>query len=163
MKNDFFVERSVCPICGSKDAICILSIPFDSDVMITYLKSFYNKQGGIRDFSIFNSVSYELMQCGCCSLIYQKFIPDDNLMYKLYEEFIDPEIKKREVFGGKVNLSNHNRLLSKEIEYLIKKVPEKKEPIKFLDYGMGWGLLCKVAISYKCDTYGTELSTSKIE
>lgn len=161
--SKYFSERITCPICNKSDFISIYSLAYKSEEMLTYLKEFYGKQGGVKDFSVFNNVNYELMQCSYCDLIFQKFVPNDNLMFLLYEEFINPEIKKLELTTGERYQLEYFQRISAEIEYLLKMIKQPPVKIKFLDYGMGWGLLCNMAKAFGCDTYGTELSPSRIE
>lgn len=163
MTSENFIERTSCPICNQIKFESLYSIDYNSDEMIAYLKSFYGKQGGIKDYTVFKFVSFELNHCNECKLIFQKFIPNNNLMYKLYEEFINPEIKKQEIITGERYSLMYFQKLSREIEFLTALFTKNTNKIKFLDYGMGWGLLCKMAKAYSCETYGTELSASRVE
>lgn len=158
-----FIERKECPVCKQNDGSKIFSLPYESIEMQNYIKQFYLSQGDIKDFSVFKDVEYELIHCENCDLIYQKFIPDNDLMFKLYEEYISPEIKKQEIFNGGRYKIDYFQNLSSEIEFLIKKSKIEPVKIKFLDFGMGWGFLCNMAMAYGCDAYGTELSPNRIE
>jgi len=56
----------------------------------TYLINHYSPQGGIGSVD-FGEVDFVLDECESCGLVYQRMIPVDSLMKKLYEEWIDPE------------------------------------------------------------------------
>lgn len=158
-----FIERHKCPVCENPKGEILFSLSYSSEQMVNYLKAFYEPQGGIKDFSIFNNVQYELIHCNVCGLIYQTNIPDEKLSYKLYEEYINPESKKEELNeGGRYQLS-YFRNYSAEIEFMLRKANKPPVCITFLDFGMGWGMLCSMALGYGCITYGTELSPSRIE
>ena len=163
MNQDYFIVREGCPVCKKSNLEKLCRIPYSSNEMVLYLKSFYDPQGGIKDFTIFNNVYFELVHCKTCDLIFQKNIPSHILMRLLYEEFIDSEVKKDEIKNSKRYDLNYYKKISTEIDFLVQMTKLNPAKIKFLDYGMGWGLLGNMAKAYGCDAYGTELSQSKKE
>jgi 2-polyprenyl-3-methyl-5-hydroxy-6-metoxy-1,4-benzoquinol methylase len=163
MYNGYFIERKICPVCKKNDSERLYKIPYVSDEMLHYLRSFYDPQGGIKDLTIFNDVNYELLHCHNCDLIFQKNIPSDKLMMLLYEEYIDPGIKRNEIKNSNKYSLDYFKGNAAEIECLIEKSKLPPADIKFLDYGMGWGLFGNMAKAYGCDVYGTELSQSRKE
>jgi 2-polyprenyl-3-methyl-5-hydroxy-6-metoxy-1,4-benzoquinol methylase len=163
INKETFKEREICPLCYGNSMKNIYSLSYESKAMKKYLDAFYGNQGGIRDYSVFKDVVYDLRHCIGCNLLFQKFIPSDQLMFRLYEEYIDPEIKKKEIeTGGRYQLPYFQNI-SREIEFLLEiKKNQSPATIKFLDYGMGWGKLSLMSKAYGCDSYGTELSPSRI-
>ena len=55
-----------------------------------YLKDFYAPIGGVEPEYLEGS-SYVLCECDVCRLIFQRDIPNEALMDRLYERWIDPE------------------------------------------------------------------------
>ena len=82
-------------------------------------------------------------------------------MKKLYEQWIDPQ----KVFFRWVQ--NHSIdyyfRLAEEVMMLIAYFDSIPTQLKLLDFGMGWGHWCQMALAFGCDAYGTELSESRIE
>lgn len=108
-----------------------------------------------------DGAKYTLNECNSCGLIYQKEIPNDELMYILYEKWVDPKT----VFDQHAKTADlsYYSYYAQEVMQLIaffKKVPSE---LKFYDFGMGWGNWARMAKAFGCDSYGTELSPSRIE
>ncbi|MDX1718646.1 MAG: class I SAM-dependent methyltransferase [Salegentibacter mishustinae] len=155
----YFDKRSACPICHAKSFKSIYSIPYNSKAISRYLSQFYQPQGKI-EFEFLNGVNYTLLKCEICKGIFQQYIPNDTLMYKLYEDWISPDIA----------LKNHKIIQKKlfstyyeEITKIQNGFYKNENEIKVLDYGMGWGTWAFIAQSYGWDTYGLELSPSRIK
>jgi 2-polyprenyl-3-methyl-5-hydroxy-6-metoxy-1,4-benzoquinol methylase len=125
--------------------------------MLDYLNGFYKPQGGI-EIEDLNGWHYILCECKNCQLIFQKEILNDELMEKLYEQWLDPQ-------QSLMNTSNHDPRhyfnLAEEIIQVIKYFELKPSELNFIDFGMGWGEWCKMAKALGCNVYGVELSTSR--
>ncbi len=111
------------------------------------------------EFEYLRDVSYRLCECENCSLIFQRDVPNDALMERLYEHWIDP---------GKA-LTRHNResigyylSLEQELIKIIAYIRKDPSDLCFLDFGMGWGDWAIKAKKIGCDSYGTELSEERI-
>lgn len=160
MKENFFDTRQICPTCESKHTEEIYRAKFTEPPISTYLDNFYNPQGGV-EFSYLEGESYILNKCNDCTLVYQKSIPNDFLMKKLYEEWIDPELVHNH---RENNLKvNHHSILAREIEMVIKYFNRPTKELEFFDFGSGWGDWCRLAKGYGCSAVGTELSQSRID
>ncbi len=156
---NFFHKRSVCPICHSIHFKIIYSIPYSSDDIKDYLFEFYQSQGNI-EFKYLNGVDYIILQCNICDGIFQQYIPNDKLMYKLYEEWISPDIA---FHNHKIIQKELIRKYSQEITTIQNGFYKNKSEIKVLDYGMGWGTWACIAQQLGWDSYGLELSPSRIK
>jgi SAM-dependent methyltransferase len=128
--------------------------------MREYLVSFYSQQGGV-EFEYLEDQDYILMECGNCGLIYQRDIPNDYLMQKLYEEWIDPQ-KCFDLYERSRGIQYFDQI-SSEIVKIVKILGRPPMDLKFLDYGMGWGHWCRIAQSFGCTAHGTEISRAQID
>ena len=63
---------------------------YDKPPIKDYLEDFYSPQGMV-EFEYLEGASYVLCECNVCGLIFQRDIPNDSLMERLYERWIDPE------------------------------------------------------------------------
>ena len=102
MSENYFITRTECPACKSRSISEIYSLPYSDKRIKDYLLNFYNAQGTI-ELDYLADASYTLNECQECELIFQKEIPGDKLMFKLYEEWIDPDIALQRSFDHDVN------------------------------------------------------------
>lgn len=155
----YFVSRNQCPSCLSKNIQSIYRKKFTQDPIKEYLEDFYNSQGFI-ELEYLEDVDYELMECKDCTLVYQKYIPNDFLMTKLYNEWISPEVIESEIER------NHSlafyKSLSSQIYKICKTLNKKPSEMKVLDFGMGWGSWCKMASAFGIEAFGVEISEERI-
>ena len=136
-------------------------------------------QGSI-DYSLIEEATFEAVECGHCSLIYQKYIPDDFLLNQIYEKWIDPVYaKKRHILRKKIKQLDSNLqkrikekgfLLGKynldsRIKYEVNVAIDfpKSAQLSFLDFGMGWADFLIQAKKAGVSCYGSELSNERIE
>lgn len=160
MKNKYFEIREACPACESKSNKELYRAKYIEPPISTYLNDFYNPQGGV-EFNYLEGEIFILNECTECGLVYQKDIPNDFLMIKLYEEWINPEI----ILSNRIKQHGINSLskLAREIEMVINHFNLPTSELKFLDFGSGWGDWCNLAKGYGCKALGTELSQSRID
>jgi SAM-dependent methyltransferase len=158
MIESYFVVRDACPSCTSIDYNVIYSSLFLQSPLKEFITNYYSKHGTI-EIEYLKDASYTLEECKNCGLIYQKEVPNNILMAKIYEEWINPEInieyhKKNDPFDHFIDYAH-------EIMRIITRLNRIPSSIKVLDYGMGlakWALLAK---AFGCDVYGTEISQGK--
>lgn len=160
MAETYFVKRDVCPGCTSADSKVVYTCGFLQSPIKEYLESFYFSQGGI-DFEYLKDGEFILNECSHCGLIYQKEIPNDILMKELYEKWTRSQTTE-EPGAQKETLYNAS-LRAQEIMMMIAYLSAGSSPLKFFDFGMGWGKWCLMAKAFGCDVYGTDLSMPKIE
>jgi len=160
MSKTYFVKREFCPGCKSREYKTVYSCGFTESPIKKYLESFYSPQGQI-ELEYLKGAEYILDECHNCGMIYQKEIPNDFLMNKLYEEWINSQ----EVFDQYEQSHNLDYYsgYAREIMMLIKYFNTVPNQLKFFDFGMGWGNWCQMAKAFGCDFYGTELSEARIE
>lgn len=160
MSESYFVLREDCPACGSANKKELYYTRFTEPPIRTYLVDFYSPQGGV-EFDYLKDAHFILDECTECGLVYQRLIPNDFLMNKLYEEWIDPA----QVFDSKdkSRAVGYYVELARQIETIIRFFSVPPNELKLLDFGMGWGEWCRMAIAYGCTAFGTELSQSRVE
>jgi hypothetical protein len=158
--NEYFTPRNECPCCGSWDGNELCRTPYCTDPLREYLASFYSQQGGV-EFEYLRHQDYVLLECVDCGLIYQHEIPNDFLMRKLYEEWIDPQ-KCFELFERSRGIEYFAKL-SSEIVGIAARFDRPPMELRFLDYSMGWGHWCRIAQSFGCTVHGTEFSQARID
>lgn len=157
----FFVERHHCPACESKEHTTIYSCSFLQPPIQSYVESFYGSQGIVIDFEYLKEAMYTLEKCFKCGLVYQKEIPNDFLMQKLYGEWLS--IKKDS--NQQVEEIALDSLIDyfREMMIFLRYFDTDPRKLNFLDVGMGWGRWCLIAKAFGVNTYGIELSKPKIE
>jgi SAM-dependent methyltransferase len=94
-------------------------------------------------------------------LVYQSEIPGPALSLKLYEEWIDPQ-KAFEVYEAPRDLA-YFLALADEIANLIQHFNVAPAGLRALDFGMGWGFWCRMAMGLGCEAYGVEISPTRIK
>ena len=103
---------------------------------------------------------YVLCECRVCRLIFQQDIPNDALMKRLYEKWIDPRAIRR--LRREESLAYYSRWCQ-EIMQVIAFLTDKPASLRVLDFGMGWGEWTLMAKAFGCESFGTELSAERLE
>jgi 2-polyprenyl-3-methyl-5-hydroxy-6-metoxy-1,4-benzoquinol methylase len=158
MPIEHFRSREACPGCGSPRRRTLYAQPYDQPPISDYLRSFYKRLGDDA-FTLLAGVSFTLDQCQDCSLIFQVEIPDNFLLKKLYEEWIDPH----QGTTHHVKSFDFTRQYLQETMLFVKLLDKPAPEIRALDFGMGWGHWCKVVQGFGCQVWGYELSQPQIE
>ncbi|MDY7076052.1 MAG: class I SAM-dependent methyltransferase [Chloroflexota bacterium] len=158
--NENFSLRDSCPCCESRSCTTLCRVGFTESPIREHLDSFYSPIGGV-EFEYLAGSDYVLNECRNCGLIYQQEIPNESLMFKLYEQWIDPE----RVFERYTNRHSARYFVwvTKEIATAIEYLDMMPNQVKFLDFALGWGNWCLIAKGFGCDVYGTELSQVRID
>lgn len=158
-KNTYFNKRSCCPVCNTKENALVYSIPYSDKKIQHYLNEFYNPQGFI-ELEYLSENNYTLLKCQSCDLIYQQEVPNDLLLDKLYESWIDPNLAydRNQNLGTEYRLNRFNEIV-RVVDFF--NIPPTK--LHFLDFGMGWGSYCLQLKSLDINAYGAELSQKRVE
>lgn len=155
-----FRVRESCPACGSKDLRTVYSCSFTNPPMREFLTGFYSRQGRI-DFEFLEGAEFILERCVDCTVVFQRLVPDDFLAAKLYDEWIDPG----QSFSRNVSKRSLERYLQPayEVAMLVAHFGRPPAELTMLDFGMGWGIFCRMAKAFGCEAYGLEISASRVE
>jgi 2-polyprenyl-3-methyl-5-hydroxy-6-metoxy-1,4-benzoquinol methylase len=154
----WFEKRKDCPACASGRFREIYKSRYDESPVKENILDFYLPQGMV-EIEYLKDASYRLCECENCGLIFQGDFPNDALMERLYEHWIDPG--KALTRHQKESIGYH-LLLEQEINKIIAYIRKDPSDLCFLDFGMGWGDWAIKAKRIGCDSYGTELSEERI-
>jgi hypothetical protein len=150
-----FNIREHCPCCHSTKYRTLYSESFTEDSIKKYLDTHY--QGRVS-FD-FDGYLYELAQCQNCTLVYQIYVPKDQLLAEIYDVWI-PKNSREQLL--RTYYLEYYRYLSEQIQFIIQHFNLPPHEIKVLDFGFGWAEWAKMAMGYGCDVAGSELSQERI-
>ena len=148
------IERTNCPVCSYQKYKLLYKVSYSDNKLLKFLEEYY--QNKLPTNLLINS-EYQLAECNNCKLIFQKFIPDNEFSYELYENIISSE----ESLKKKLESKNLNLKYDNEIK-LIKNIFKKKK-IKILEFGAGWGFWAARAIESDLNVDVFELSNSRVQ
>jgi transcription elongation factor Elf1 len=151
------IERIACPVCGHQEFFEHYRSPYGRGPVADYLSKYYD---GRADLAMVDGGQYILLECRECSLIFQKFVPDDQLSAAIYGEWIDLESVRAN--KKKVNLSLR-AATAQDILQMLAYLQRPPNEVKVLDHGMGWGWWLLMARAFGCPVYGYEISPEQIE
>ena len=151
------IERKKCPYCKSINLKFLYRANYNTNIFKNFFVEYYNNKE-ILDILKFNV--YEISECIKCNGLFQKFIPDNNLSYYVYEKLIS----YKKSFNKKKNiaLTNYKEyLLDSEI---IKKLFKKENnQIKILEFGCGWGFWAKFMKELNFNVDAIEISDTRLD
>jgi hypothetical protein len=155
--NAAFVSRKTCPACGAGACVRIFARPYAEPRLRTALTAFYAQVGGL-DYSVLLDAEYALARCGDCGLVFQVHVPNDELLGRLYEEWISPELAFARFHR---DLPPHRYFeLAREVK-IAASLAEPDAPRVALDYGCGWGEWSRATQAFGYEAWGTELSSTR--
>jgi SAM-dependent methyltransferase len=153
-----FVGRVGCPVCGAQDVAGRYARGFDEEPVAAYLRSYYGKStaplaGG----------TYDLAECGRCSLIFQRQIGDEAFLVELYTNWLKGEGDPERDPTYRAELQDP--LASRDGHELISAAAYLGKPLgqlTTLDYGMGWALWARISLALGCRSYGSDLADNRM-
>ena len=151
-----FHQAPKCKICNQSGQ-SIYFQNYDSEILKFFFKSYYgeNKYENFKDK--LKEANYELLKCGECKFVWQKYMPNKNLSIDLYENIIDNDESLKK---SKLKYTNQKNSHYKEIKKIISNF--NKEKINVLDFGAGWGHWLMSGSNLPYNPYAFELSSNKI-
>jgi len=159
MSNAWFEERRECPACASHWLRTIYESQYDKRPVRDYLVDFYTPQGMV-EFEYLDGAMYVLRECHVCGLVFQRDVPNETLMERLYEHWIDPG-KAFSQQQRQASLGYYSEY-AEEVMQIIAYIGVASSSLRFLDFGMGWGRWALMAKAFGCASYGTELSLERV-
>lgn len=157
MNSEYWLLRENCPVCETESGKLLFSRGFFQPPIKQFLESFYS---GRVELEYLENASFELYKCSNCRLIWQRQIPNEYLMKKLYREWISPEESfEMHTMADVYHISNYVR----EIVSVILHSKTMPAEINVLDFGMGWGGWLFMAKAFGLSAYGTEINDDQIE
>lgn len=160
MSGASFHRRERCPACASDTLATLYESAYDRPPIQDYLKDFYSAIGGVET-EYLEGCLYVLCECAVCSLIFQRDIPNDMLMERLYERWIDPQkiFDKHEREDGLRYYSSH----AQELMQIMSVLGAMPASLRCFDFAMGWSRWAAMVRAFGCQSYGSELSATRIE
>lgn len=154
-----FVERVNCPACRSIATRPVFSSVFTKPPISTFIESHY----GISP-SVLGNAPYELMHCTRCGLFYQKWVGDMELLSELYGVWVnDYVIPSADPTYQQEFTRFHESRDAHEIIAAASFIGVPISRMRTLDYGMGWALWARIAKELGCDSFGSDLSPSRMD
>ncbi len=127
------------------------------DPIKKHLVALYEPQGMIEP-ELLKGGTTRIRECLDCGALYHDEVPDDFLMDRLYEHWIDPKLAL-EAHRAHVTVDTRMMFI-REIVLAINHLARGKA-LRALDFGMGWGDWCLMARAFGCDVVGSERSPSR--
>lgn len=155
-----FVKREACPGCTGERRTELFVCNMLDEPIRSHLVEQYRMVGSI-ELEYLEGGVYRLVECGDCGLAYHAEVPDDVLMARVYDHWIDPA---RAIAKQRAERDMDARLrFARELMLADRHLRHGDTPLSVLDYGMGWGAWCTMARAFGCDVHGLESSPLRIE
>jgi 2-polyprenyl-3-methyl-5-hydroxy-6-metoxy-1,4-benzoquinol methylase len=157
-KSYTFVERSRCPACRSSDAKALHRQPFLEAPVSTFIAEHY----GVNP-DVLAGATYELDECQDCTLIYQRWVGDADLLTELYGVWVhDHGLPSEEPI---YQLEIAHPLQSRDAHEIMTAAALLDVPLQqlaTLDYGMGWALWARISQKLGCQSFGSDIAQSRM-
>jgi SAM-dependent methyltransferase len=147
-----FVERPCCPVCDDAHFDVLRSLPFCAPEVWDFLASYY---GGRIERGELENALYEVRRCRSCAFLWQGYHLDAAGAQRLYEEWISAEESLAKKTRADVSLFDG---YAREVSSIARRLGRKPAELRVLDFGMGWGVWCRMAQAYGYDVAGFDLS-----
>lgn len=103
----------------------------------------------------------EYVECDHCTLIFQRYVAATELRDAMYDDSLSDAWAAFE--HDRPIVANAHALARNSSELLRVLVHLGRDPaeVSIYDFGMGWGVLGRIATAYGCRAYGTDISSAK--
>jgi len=151
------VDRPHCELCRSAQHKTLLRRPFTHPSIWPFLEEFYRGTLAAADFS---GLDFEVAKCSDCGFIWQVHAPDERTMAAYY----DAETLAEESLNKKrqADASLFARY-ARQVRAIAFLVPHRPSEVNVLDFGMGWGYWCRMAMAFGYNVTGFEVSPRRVE
>ncbi len=151
------LKRVCCPGCLGTLFNTLVDEPYDAPGIAKYLSKHYS---GRARLDFLYGQKYQLDRCKECGLVFQRFVPQHELLSEIYDIWI-PNSERDRLYDS--HTLNTYRYLAEQVQFMIWRLNMKPSAIKVLDFGLGWAEWAAMAKAFGCQVYGAELSTARIE
>jgi SAM-dependent methyltransferase len=155
----YFVPREACPVCEGVNAVALHCSSYVENPVRDFVESHYRDQG-VVNFSYLDGTDFVLCDCPDCGTLYQRNVPNDFLLGKIYNEMSSPKSVFQRAMRD-LTIAEFEAI-SGELTELFLRVAKPPRDIRFLDYGFGYGSWARVAVALGAHVYATEISPDKI-
>ena len=148
------IERKKCPACTSLTFREIYRESYNKGAIKEYC---IDKR---YDLDILKDFYYDLLECKDCGLLYQKYIPNKDLLDLIYNKWLRQK-KNIDIYDPSFNPYRKEKTLFciNEINRIIPLFNKPARKLKILDFGMGWASLGQIAKCMGMDVYGFDFAT----
>jgi 2-polyprenyl-3-methyl-5-hydroxy-6-metoxy-1,4-benzoquinol methylase len=153
------VARTACPACGGGAHQSLYDAPYSEPPVSDYIRKFYEGAGPAM-LEVLGGVRYVLLECDYCGLIYQREVPDQDLVEALYAEWINPEWSLGRARDADLGYFAN---FAQELMQILFALGRRPSSVRVLDFGMGWGRWALMARAFGCDVAGAELSAARLD
>lgn len=154
-----FLERAVCPGCEYGESISLFCAPFTDARMQQFLKRKFKDPRAITEFV--GEATYELRKCGRCSLVYQRHVLTDEYSQLLYGKWLLEADAEPELSKERLEPSEHV-LYANELLMVGRFFGRPHHLVRLLDYGLGRGWWCRMAMALGFEAIGTDLAPALV-
>jgi len=158
--SEHFQVRERCPACDGVDVQTIFSRGYAEPNLRSTLEGFYTKALR-RDYHSLLDAEYTLQRCRSCALVFQQQIPDEFLLGRLYEEWIDTKGQLDRLRAGLP--PGRPLAIAHQVFLSLSLIRQPSHPLQALDYGCGWGEWALMTRAFGADGWGTEFSPTRRE
>ncbi|HEY6456415.1 MAG TPA: class I SAM-dependent methyltransferase [Steroidobacteraceae bacterium] len=157
-----FENRETCPACGSPRHSVLHKVSYTDPAVLGFLVAYYRKVDPETIRNRLRGASYSVACCTECALIYQREIPDQQLLTEIYTDWV---LQADELAPTEPPQPiAHYAYIASEVMHLLAeqaKIIGLDRRIRVLDFGMGWSTWLQVARSFGAEVFGAELSAPK--
>lgn len=153
-----FRTRLECPVCENTELSVIYEQSYCLSPVRGFIETHYRDQGTV-DFGKFADANFTVVHCRVCDLLFQRDIPDDNLLGYIYNEMIRPDTLAK-VERKLITLESVDKIAG-EMATLFRMTGKEPADITLLDYGFGYGRWARVARGMGATVYATEIGEEK--
>lgn len=150
----YLEKRTVCPACGGEEFKRVFEVPYDNDSLMSFLKTYYAKY----DPSLLSGEVYQIDKCLNCTLLFQRFVPDERMLTVVYDQWIGLTSASQKPFAPSRKSRDAHEIFTIS-RFLNKPLSE----LEVLDYGMGLAKWCQTAQLLGCKVSGFDLADSRME
>ena len=151
-------NRKACDICGSAGHLeSLFSLSYAEPSLIGPLLTRYGGKVAREDIA---GGSYELLHCQSCQFLFQRYVPNESLLRKIYTyppRNIAESLAKRT--HASIDYYLENALLVQKMSALLHGTIPHENPV--LDFGMGWGFFLLMAKAHGFPAAGVEISEER--
>ncbi|QUT06597.1 class I SAM-dependent methyltransferase [Sphingobium phenoxybenzoativorans] len=155
----YFIVREDCPVCASAHCETFYSVPFTQDPVRSFLESHFREQGHI-EWATLEGTNFTLAECPECKLVFQRNVPNDAMLGRVYTEMISPSFLR--AYEDDLLTVDNFRQIAGEMMMLFRMIDKPAGQIAFLDYGFGFGRWARVARALGATVYATEIGEEKL-
>ena len=151
------IENEFCKICEKKGEV-FFSASYTDKRFIVFFENFYGQEkSNLIEKKLYNT-DYVLLHCGSCNFLWQKYAPNNEFSYELYENIIDKDFSFKKSI---LKFNNNRKNVEKEFNFLSNYFNSQK--INILDFGAGWGAWLRSINNLQSNIFAYELSASRIK